>query len=197
MTKPIKLKNSLKFRAALAVDSEYAIIVPVNTITAESYTIDLNAAHRIFDNKYPEASFWDFIECVSKQEYIREVSDDCDLIITKDFTNLMQSTGIYDATKWKELSPEKKSEWLKENKLQDWKGVEIFEGDVTEIKYSKDHYSYGVVSYFENSAGYDRGGTSLGSYQKRTKVVGNIYEGWPACANYDVDFFFDTTEENE
>ena len=26
MTKPIKLKNSLKFRAALAVDSEYAII---------------------------------------------------------------------------------------------------------------------------------------------------------------------------
>lgn len=197
MIKPMKLKNSLKFRAALVVGNEYSIIVPVNTITAESYTIDLNAARRIFDNKYPEASFWDFIECVSKQEYIQEVSDDCDLIITKDFTNLMQSTGIYDATKWKELSPEKKSEWLKENKIQDWKGVEIFEGDVTEIKHGKDNYSYGVVNYLQNLAGYERGGTSLGSYQKKTKVVGNIYEGWPACANYDVGFFFDITEEGK
>ena len=109
----------------------------------------------------------------------------------------MQSTGVYDSTKFKDLSPVLQQEWLQEHKAEDWPGIEIFEGDVTEIKYGKDHYSYGVVSYLTCAAGYDRGGTPLGSYQKKTKVVGNIFEGYPDAAKYDVDFYFRNLKEED
>lgn len=103
----------------------------------------------------------------------------------------MEWTGLYDSTKFKELPESIKEKWLKTNKAENWPGIKIYVDDVTQIKYGKDHYEYGVVHYSECAAGYYRGGTSLGSYKKQTKVVGNIYEGYPKEAEYSVKFHLD------
>lgn len=183
----VMMQNRFNFRAALKTEN-FAIIVPVESVETHFYTMRLKSIKDIFEKKYPENSFDDFVNELNKQNYLNDIFKDAVWVFTKDFTNLMQSTGVYDSTKFKDLSPVLQQEWLQEHKAEDWPGIEIFEGDVTEIKYGKDHYSYGVVSYLTCAAGYDRGGTSLGSYQKKTKVVGNIFEGYPDAAKYDVDF---------
>ena len=181
--------NNFKFRSALKTD-KHSIIIPIENINRQGYTININVAEDVFEKKYPGECFWDFIEEIQRQPHIQEISEDCDLIFVDGFKNLMQSTGIFDATKFKDLTPLLKQEWLKNNKPEDWHGIEIFEGDVAEIKYRKDVFEYGVVHYSIDGAGYSKGSVSVGSYKKQTKVVGNIYEGWPANADYMVDFYF-------
>lgn len=181
------MQSNFKFRAALKAGN-HSIIVTPEPIFQTGYMVDLNSVEKEFEEKYPSECFWDFIEEIKKQPYIQEISTS--FIITCDFANLMQSTGVYDSTKFKELSTMQQEEWLKDNKAENWHGFEIYTGDVTQIKYGKDRYEYGVVYYSENSAGFYRGGTSVGSYKKQTKIVGNIYEGWPDAANYDVEFYF-------
>ncbi|MFW9880739.1 MAG: YopX family protein, partial [Candidatus Thorarchaeota archaeon] len=44
--------------------------------------------------------------------------------------DLMQFIGLYDNTKFEELTEKEKKEWLKNNKKEDWKGKEIYEGDI-------------------------------------------------------------------
>lgn len=194
------MQDNYKFRAALKAQ-KHSIIVGVHLILADSYTINFLEAKTAFSIKYPNESFDDFIDEIKLQDHVNEVETH-DILINswktykdgvikiKNFTNLMQSTGVYDATKFKELSTIKQQEWLKKNKAEDWQGLEIFTGDITQIKYGKDHYEYGVVHYSKNSAGFYRGSTSVGSYKKQTKIVGNIYEGWPDAASYDVDFYY-------
>lgn len=45
-----------------------------------------------------------------------------------------QFTGLYDSTKWEDLTESEKHEWLKTKKESDWKGKRIFEGDI--VKYA-------------------------------------------------------------
>lgn len=46
---------------------------------------------------------------------------------------IMQSTGLYDSTKFEDLSEEEQKEWLESGKTADeWQGREIFEGDIVE-----------------------------------------------------------------
>lgn len=60
---------------------------------------------------------------------------------------LMQSTGIYDNTKFKDLSNEEQEEWLDSGKTADeWQGREIFEGNIVEIVYDGESFT-GVVVY--------------------------------------------------
>lgn len=99
----------------------------------------------------------------------------------------MQATGVYDATKFKNLSPEEKEKWLKNNTKESWPGIEIYEGDITALRYNKESIEYGVVSYY--LGGYQKGGTALSSYQKQTTVVGNLFEGYPKEAQWAVDFY--------
>lgn len=53
---------------------------------------------------------------------------------------LMQYTGLKDNTKFNELSNDEKETWLKNNKKSDWKGKEIYEGDIVEVTL-KEYYS--------------------------------------------------------
>lgn len=181
--------NRLKFRAALKTE-HYAIIVPVESVEVSYYLMRVEVIKKFFDKKYPDACFMDFINELKKQDYICDIRKDSVWVFTKDFTNIMQTTGVYDATKFKDLPPELQREWLLTHKAEDWPGIEIFEGDVIQTKYGKDIYEYGVVCYSVTAAGYYRGSTSVGSYQKKTKVVGNIFEGYPDAARYDVDFYY-------
>ena len=45
----------------------------------------------------------------------------------------MESTEIFDRTKFDELSIGEQKEWLEAgNKVEDWRGIEIFEGDIVQ-----------------------------------------------------------------
>lgn len=111
----------------------------------------------------------------------------------KDILIPMQATGVFDSTKFKNLPPEQKEKWLKKRKQEDWQGFEIYEGDITALRYDKTRTEYGVVSYY--MGGYQKGGTALSSYQKLTTVVGNLYEGYPKEAQYMVDFYYESYKE--
>ena len=144
--------------------------------------------YRFYDKRvkkmyYPNpAQISVFIEACQKDKY-------------KDIIIPMQATGIYDATKFKNLSPEEQEKWLECHKKEDWPGIEIYEGDVTALRYYKERTEYGVVSYYRG--GYQKSGTALSSYQKLTTVVGNLYEGYPEKAQWAVDFYKETYGKEE
>ena len=55
---------------------------------------------------------------------------------------LMQSTGLYDSTKFEDLSEEEQEEWLESGKdANEWHGREIFEGDLI-------HYTYDGFDWY-------------------------------------------------
>ena len=90
------MQDRFKYRAVLKTD-RFVIIVPTDSICETGYQIDTNIAQKIFEDKYPDNCFFsDFLEIIEKQEYINQYSFDCDLLITKDFTNLMQCTSKKD-----------------------------------------------------------------------------------------------------
>lgn len=112
------MQDRFKFRAVLKTD-KFTILVEPFYILNSCYFIDINKAEVEFKCKYPDECFWDFIEEIEKQDYIQEISIDGDLIITNDFTNLIQCTGSNDD-----------------------KGKLMYEGDIVKIwKFSKDLYS--------------------------------------------------------
>ena len=58
---------------------------------------------------------------------------------------LMQSTGLYDSTKFEDLSEEEQEEWLESGKdANEWHGREIFEGDILTSQDGTD----GLISRF-------------------------------------------------
>lgn len=89
------MQDRFKFRAVLKTD-KFTILVETFYILNSCYFIDINKAEVEFKCKYPDECFWDFIEEIEKQDYIQEISIEGDLIITKDFTNLVQCTGLKD-----------------------------------------------------------------------------------------------------
>jgi len=53
---------------------------------------------------------------------------------TSDRYIIMQFTGLYDSTKWEELSEKEKEFWVRQGyKKNNWKGKEIYEGDIVRV----------------------------------------------------------------
>lgn len=97
---------------------------------------------------------------------------------------LMQSTGLYDNTKFKNLSNEEQEEWLESGKITDeWQGREIFEGDIVEIIYDGETFT-GVVVYdleetdFKATNGNEDYGNDFQylTVGESIEVIGNIYQ---------------------
>lgn len=176
--------QSYRFRAGFKVNTK-SVICPVDSVGYSGYTISYNLLKYIFCEKYPAKDFNEFLTAI--YGYVPEGINP--FITFPGVQNLMQSVEIYDNTKYKELSLTEKDKYTKD----DWNGREIFEGDVCAVKFAKDIIEYGVVAYDNGERGgsYSKGGIAAGSYAKNTKIVGNIFEGYPKEADYAVKLFLE------
>lgn len=104
---------------------------------------------------------------------------------------LMLFSGFHDSTLFEDLSEDEKSDWLDFNKKEDWKGYEIYEGDIVkvfepifdEIKEWIAEVSFRNAAFVlvnkscydicKNSTGYI---CYLGETPGKIKIIGNIYE---------------------
>jgi len=179
--------KKIKFRCAITGNDKSVIVEPL-TVSNLGYTVNTQEVLTKYIKKYPNDTKQDFDKFLQDFLVRSKIAKlQFNVISILGFYNLMQATGIYDATKFKNLTPEEQAEWLKYHSKESWGGFEIYEGDVTTIRYDKERTEYGVVSYYRG--GYQKGGTALSSYQKLTTVVGNIYEGYPEKAEYSVNFY--------
>lgn len=101
---------------------------------------------------------------------------------------ISQSIGVYDATKWNELSEKEKKTWIeKGNTYSEWKGKEIYERDLLEIP--KEHFAYeeykdqkiqevvfrgGSYQLIREQIGWE--GELLIIIKHECKIVGNVFE---------------------
>ena len=97
---------------------------------------------------------------------------------------LMQSTGLHDNTNFKNLSEKEQVEWFESGKTADeWKGREIFEGNIVEIVYDGEPFT-GVVVYdlgeadFKATNNHEDYGNNFQylTVGESIEVIGNIYE---------------------
>lgn len=56
---------------------------------------------------------------------------------------IMQFTGLYDSTKWEELTEAERESWVMSGNMpSDWKGKEIFECDIVKAEHENYHDDY-------------------------------------------------------
>lgn len=173
------MKDRFKFRAVLKTD-KFTILVETFYILNSCYFIDINKAEVKFKCKYPDECFWDFIEEIEKQDYIQEISIDGDLIITKDFTNLVQCTGLKD--KFGKLIYEGdivKEKWFSEDSEQ-------YEECLYVVEFSQEHCAYCLT---EVSNGYKNFFVDLEYIPEDYEIIGNIYENPDLLVAWDVNFW--------
>ncbi|ATO50120.1 YopX family protein [Brevibacillus laterosporus] len=98
-----------------------------------------------------------------------------------DEVEMRQYTGLHDKTKWDDLTKLEQQEWLNKGKTQeDWKGKEIYKGDIVQIS---DHPFYDSITVNGNyEVGYNEqmelccGSWLLFRVKHYAEVIGNIYE---------------------
>jgi len=59
-----------------------------------------------------------------------------------------QFTGLYDATKWEELTNDEQASWLATKKTrEEWKGKEIYENDIVRVYSNNDIQFIDIIEY--------------------------------------------------
>ena len=99
-------------------------------------------------------------------------------------SQLEQFTGLYDSTKWGDLTKMERKQWVLDGNLpSEWKGRLIFEGDILRDNKGED----GIVAYIESVACFmavrdgkeawdlNEGDPKRSTQLQYTKVVGNIH----------------------
>ena len=92
---------------------------------------------------------------------------------------LEQFTGLHDSTTWEELTEQERKDWTgKGNFPSEWKGREIYEGDVVKWEDKRiDSYLAGQICF--NESQWQVEGLSVANlnlFRGRGVVIGNIHE---------------------
>lgn len=103
--------------------------------------------------------------------------------------DIVQFTGFRDGTKWTELTEEERIKWVRDGNMpSQWKGKDIYEGDIVET-YNKYHWDksnpkiytekwYKNLIKFEklDSAGFPIMGFIFPDESNKLKIIGNKFE---------------------
>ena len=90
-----------------------------------------------------------------------------------------QWTGLYDNTKWEDLTKKEREEFTRAGNFpSEWKGKKIFGGDVFEWGYAGDRDLRYVIVYDAKLASFvgQRGAGSIRLTGVDIEVIGNIYD---------------------
>lgn len=149
---------------------------------------------------YPDNFYNEYISADGKVIEIEEWSDYSGggfhtNDVSQDYI-LMQYTGLKDGTKWEQLTKEEQNDWQQSGKRpEEWKGREIYEGDLFKIE---NHWSVYTVVYSKEEAAFglqSRGGP-FKSFKRvleeskdypLSEVLGNIYENPDLVGDQDGD----------
>jgi hypothetical protein len=97
-----------------------------------------------------------------------------------------QFTGLYDATKWEDLTETERDEWtLEGNMPSQWKGKEIYKNDIVEFNKTSGETYVGKIIYKTRRVGFEVSVSNVGEFSFYTafgdtcpdiKVIGNIHD---------------------
>ncbi len=124
---------------------------------------------------------------VSEGGYVNYISGFVDDAVEVDPVSLGQFTGLHDATKWDELTPAEKLESIRNGvKEKDWKGREVYEGDILRGKWNASYPDVSGPVLFQNGAFKARiellGSTGIASDFSKFRVIGTIHDPKPEKA---------------
>ena len=90
-----------------------------------------------------------------------------------------QFTGLYDSTKWEELTEKEQKAWLATGKTkEEWKGKEIYEGDIVNFQGTERDKATAKVEFYEGRYIFRLTETIYKDIMgwKNTTVIGNIHD---------------------
>ncbi len=91
---------------------------------------------------------------------------------------LVQFVGLHDSTKWDELTEDERSAWTRHSMPSEWKGKEIFEGDI--LKVPHEVYRLGrEVGWEGKEDGFELVYWDDERASFMSKDLSRLKEGWP------------------
>lgn len=95
---------------------------------------------RAWDNREQKMLSWEQIDARDKMDAPAFL----DMLNDKNYA-VMQFTGLRDSTKWDQLTEDERSEWTRKGNLpSEWRGKEIYEGDVVRLEDCGDIFDHVV-----------------------------------------------------